>query len=101
MSRVAPIVLVLALLAGCGVETVQIERQPASAFTEDPAEAAAYGDAEERCASGRSLRELADRAGADRPRPEAIARGFAEREPDANIASAAYSGCLDGIGARN
>ena len=82
--------------AGCGVETVQIERQPASAFT-DPAERSAYDEYERRCSQGKSLRQLADAAGANNTTPDAIARNFAESEPDANVSSAVYSGCLDGL----
>jgi hypothetical protein len=97
MRIAALVVLALALGgAGCGVETVQIERQPASAFTE-PAERSAYDEYEQRCAQGKSLRRLANEAGASNSTPDAIARNFADREPDADVASAVYSGCLDGL----
>jgi len=86
----------LVALAGCGVETIRIERQPASAFTA-PAERSAYDEYEQRCSQDKSPQELADSAGATNATPDAIARNFAERESDANISSAAYSGCLDGL----
>jgi hypothetical protein len=98
MSRALRLALAAAavIAAGCGVETIQIERQPASAFTA-PAEAAAYEEYERDCSRGKSLRRLADQAGAANATPDAIARNFAEAEPDANVASAVYSGCLDGL----
>jgi hypothetical protein len=94
---IASAALALVALAGCGVETVQIERQPASAFTDDQAEATAYDDAHDRCSQAKDLRELANKADSAGATPDAIARNFGEREDDPEIASAVYSGCLDGI----
>ena len=84
-------------LAGCGVETVQIERQPASAFRDDSAQQSAYDAALDRCEGGKSLQQLANQAGVQNAKPDAIARGFAEPDSDPEIASATYSGCLDGL----
>ncbi|HEX6116650.1 MAG TPA: hypothetical protein VFY99_06080 [Solirubrobacterales bacterium] len=96
--RIAGLALIAAaLLVGCGVETIQIERQPAKAFLDDPAEASAYDSAERRCSKAKSLRELAKDVGAPNDAPGAIARDLAFRDDDPDIASATYSGCLDGI----
>ncbi len=89
--------LAAVLLAGCGVETIQIERQPAKEFADDPAEASAYDSAERRCSNAKSLRELAKDVGAAKDTPDAIARNLATKDDDPEIASATYSGCLDGI----
>ena len=89
--------LAIAAIAGCGVETVQIERQPASAFSDDPAQQSAYDDAFDRCKDGKSLAQLANQAGVKNANPDAIARGFADLDPEPEIASATYSGCLDGL----
>src|SRR5688572_2954252 len=89
--------IALAALAGCGVETIQIERQPASAFRDDPAQQSAYDEAFDRCRDGKSLERLAREAGVKNSNPDSIARGFADLDPEPEIASATYSGCLDGI----
>ncbi len=100
--RAASLVLLLAAaamaaLAGCGVETVEIERQPASAFSDDPAQQSAYDEAFDRCERGKSLKQLANEANVRNAKPDAIARGFADFDPEPEIASATYSGCLDGL----
>jgi predicted outer membrane protein len=89
--------LAVVLLTGCGVETIQIERQPAKAFLDDPAEASAYDSAERRCTNAKSLRELAKDVGAAKDTPDAIARDLGSKDDDPEVASATYSGCLDGI----
>jgi hypothetical protein len=89
--------IALAALAGCGVETVEIERQPASAFGDDPAQRSAYDEAFDRCEKGKNLKQLANEANVKNAKPDAIARGFADFEPEPEIASATFSGCLDGL----
>jgi hypothetical protein len=97
-AALAACVAALAVAAtGCGVETIEIERQPASAFGDDPAQESAYDAALDRCEGERSLKRLANQAGVKNPKPDAIARGFADRDSDPEVASATYSGCLDGI----
>lgn len=94
------VILALVLFAGCGVETVEIERQSRSAFTGDEAALDAYETAERRCSKAKSLRGLAEELAVARPQKasaDAVARDYAREDDDPEIAGAVYSGCLDGI----
>ena len=92
----------VAVAAGCGVETIEIERQPASAFSGEASDT--YASAKRYCErTGKNLAQLARDVGVFNPkaaRADKIAREYATGEDDTETASALYSGCLDGIDAR-
>ena len=102
MRFVIPVLLAAVTLVACGVEEVQIERQPASSFTGDAA--ATYDQAKRYCEqTGKNLDQLARDVGVFNPKgasADKIAREYATGEDDTETASALYSGCLDGIAAR-
>jgi hypothetical protein len=92
--------LALVLLAGCGVETIEIERQPRSGFSDDGAALDAYDTAEQRCSKAKSLSQLAGEFSVRKPgkaSADAVARAYATEDDDPEISGAVYSGCLDGI----